>query len=215
MIDDRDLLRHLESGDASLWDRPEPPELDVHALTGGAPHRHRARRTWSVRPVAALGGAVACLALGVLGGATLLAPTTSDAPTLATTPASTPGTAAQEALPARRRQVSLTRFGTAVPAEAAAQASVFTATDGRTVDLRVKGLTVPRKGEFYELWALGAGTRMISLGIVRVDASGSAQVRLPLPVSLRRFPVFDVSLEPGDGNPKHSGQSVLRSEAAA
>lgn len=208
MIDDRDILRHLETGGDELYDRPTPPELDLDAITGGA-QPARTRRTWSLRPLVAVGGALACLAIGLLSGALLFSgDTATPAPDVrASTPAPT--------TPPVGRQVELARFGDAAPPNAAAQVNVFTTTDGKTVDLRVQGMPTPRKGEFYELWVLGDEGKMISLGIVRVDASGSADVRLPLPVSLRRFPVFDLSLEPGDGDPTHSGQSMLRSAATA
>lgn len=210
-MDDRDLLRHLREGGTDLYERPEPPALDLDAITGAAPAPARAaRRGWTLRPLVAVGGALACIAVGVAGGAVLFG---SDAgPSPERTIASSPTTAPTSP---RSRQVALTRFDDAAPADAAAEVNVFTATDGRTVDLRVKGLPVPKKGEFYELWVLGDAGKMISLGIVRVDATGSAEVRMPLPVSLRRFPIFDISLEPGDGNPTHSGHSVLRSAAAA
>lgn len=214
-MDDRDLLRHLKEGGAELYERPEPPKLDLDAITGSdaspspAPAR-AARRSWTLRPFVALGGAMACIALGVVGGAVLFGGDAGTGPDRVV--ASGPTT---PSVPTGARQVSLTRFDDAAPADAAAEVNVFTATDGRTVDLRVKGLPAPKKGEFYELWVLGDAGKMISLGIIRVDASGSAEVRMPLPVSLRRFPIFDISLEPGDGNPTHSGHSVLRSAAAA
>jgi len=216
MIDDRDVIRHLEEGGPGLYDRAEPPALDLDAITGAAAARSPTaasarRRRWALPPFMAVGGAVACVGLGLLGGALLFGGTDAPRP-VASSPATTPTTAPSTP---RVRQVTLNRFDDAAPAQAAAEVNVFTATDGRTVDLRVKGLPAPRKGEFYELWVLGDEGKMISLGIVRVDANGSADVRMPLPVSLRRFPVFDLSLEPGDGNPKHSGHSILRSAAAA
>ncbi len=220
MIDDQDLLRHLREGGNELYERPEPPKLDLAAITGSAadsndrvttPARapQRAERRWP-RPLVLVGGALACIALGMVGGAALFSEETAAPQVVATTP-STP----ESTLPARRRDVSLARFDKAAPLDAAADASVFTATDGRTIELRVRGLKQPRKGEFYELWVLGNDGRMVSLGIVRVDASGSANVRLPLPVSLRRFPVIDLSLESGDGDPTHSGHSILRSAGIA
>lgn len=208
MIDDRDILRHLETSGKDLYDRPEPPKLDLDAITG-APRPAPARRGWTLRPLVAIGGAVACLAVGLLSGAVLFG--AQDAAPAPEVRASTP---APTTTPLGR-QVELARFGDAAPPDAAAEVNVFTATDGKTVDLRVHGMPVPPKGEFYELWVLGDAGKMISLGIVRVDANGSAEVRLPLPVSLRRFPVFDLSLEPGDGDPTHSGQSMLRSAATA
>lgn len=220
MIDDQDLLRHLREGGDELYERPEPPKLDLAAITGAAASGDRAttpasappRRTdrrWP-GPLVLAGGALACIALGMVSGAALFGGDSPARQVVATTP-STP----ESTLPARRRDVSLARFDKAAPLDAAADASVFTATDGRTIELRVRGLKQPRKGEFYELWVLGNDGRMVSLGIVRVDASGSAEVRLPLPVSLRRFPVIDLSLESGDGDPTHSGHSILRSADVA
>ncbi|MEH3053390.1 MAG: anti-sigma factor [Patulibacter minatonensis] len=215
MIGDRDLLRHLEDGGDDLYDRPEPPALDLAAITGqpqqpAAAARPAARRTWQLRPLVVTGGAAACLAIGALAGTTLQRGDGGPQPTRVAAQPTTPPTTA----PARRN-VTLARFDDTAPRGAIAEASIFTATDGRTVDLRVSGLPQPRKGEFYELWVLGEGKQMISLGIVRVDADGAADVRMPLPVSLRRFPVFDLSLEASDGNPEHSGHSILRSAAAA
>lgn len=51
----------------------------------------------------------------------------------------------------------------------------------------------------------------VALGSFRVGADGGARVDLPVTVSPRRFPVLDISREPDDGDPGHSGASVLRS----
>lgn len=211
MIDDRDLIRHLEDGGSELYDRPEPPELDLQAITGTRPTRN-GTRTWNLRPAFAVAGALALLGIGLVTGATLFGTKQGDGVEIQ---ASSPRPTAPPSTPLRGRQVELARYSEAVPPDAAAEVHVFTATDGRTVDLKVRGLQVPRKGEFYELWVLGKAGKMISLGIIRVGSDGAAQARLPLPVSLRRFPIFDISLEPGDGDPSHSGQSVLRSAATA
>lgn len=73
--------------------------------------------------------------------------------------------------------------------------------------------TVP-EGEFLELWLLevsDAGVESLeSLG--RVDGSGRYDV--PDDVDLERFSVVDISLELDDGNPDHSGVSVVRGELA-
>ena len=84
----------------------------------------------------------------------------------------------------------------------------LTGSDG--VRLRVSGLPPTRAGQFYELWLLGADQRLVSLGSFRVGDDGSATMSLPLPVDPARFDFFDVSVEPGDGDPGHSGRSVLR-----
>jgi hypothetical protein len=69
---------------------------------------------------------------------------------------------------------------------------------------------------FLELWLLGPGDtsddlRMISLGVV--NESGSYPV--PAGIELSAFPVVDISVEPFDGDPSHSGNSLLRGELSA
>lgn len=64
---------------------------------------------------------------------------------------------------------------------------------------------------FEELWLINTdGQRMISLGIVPPDGSGS----YPMPVmkngSLNGYTIVDISLEPFDGNAAHSHNSLLR-----
>jgi len=78
------------------------------------------------------------------------------------------------------------------------------------VDVRVSGLKPTGRGHFYELWLLGADKRLVGLGSFRVDDDGAATLRLPLPVDPKTFTYFDLSLEPADGDPGHSGVSVLR-----
>lgn len=79
----------------------------------------------------------------------------------------------------------------------------------RTMEVDLDGLQV-QEGAFYELWLLdldGAEVRALhSLG--KVDADGSFVV--PDDIDLEQFSVVDVSIEPDDGNPDHSGESVLR-----
>lgn len=70
------------------------------------------------------------------------------------------------------------------------------------------------EGAFYELWLLEfEGEELAdlrSLGPIEVDQDGSFTV--PDDVDLDRFDVVDVSIEPDDGDPTHSGQSVLRGD---
>ncbi len=67
-------------------------------------------------------------------------------------------------------------------------------------------------GEFLELWLLeidDSGVQSLeSLG--RVDGSGRYDV--PDDIDLERFDVVDISLEIDDGNPDHSGISVVRGD---
>lgn len=85
--------------------------------------------------------------------------------------------------------------------------------DGDLV-LDVDAPTTVAEGEFLEVWLLevsDAGVESLeSLG--RVDGSGRYDV--PDDVDLARFTVVDISIEPDDGNPDHSGVSVVRGELA-
>jgi hypothetical protein len=47
---------------------------------------------------------------------------------------------------------------------------------------------------------------MVSLGPVRSDG----RYEIPAAVDVSAFPIVDVSIEPADGVPTHSGRSVLR-----
>ena len=81
--------------------------------------------------------------------------------------------------------------------------------DDHTLSIDLEGI-VPQDGAFYELWLLDAEGEEVrdlrSLG--RVESDGTFQV--PDDVDLDRFTVVDVSIEPDDGNPDHSGASILR-----
>ncbi len=224
MIDDRDLHRHLEEGGADLWDPPTPPPLDLAAITGEAPapydltpvRRHslasRLRGRILVPSFGLVAGGMACVALGLGLGAVVFsgeapAPTVpvADVPTPA---ASTPlDPTAARTTPQQR---VVLRHLDASPAQAVAVATVFSGPDGSTVDVTADGLPPLRSGRFYELWALGTKGRMVSIGTFTVDGQGHAQASMSLPVSLKKFPVLDVSVERPDGDPTHSGKSLLR-----
>ena len=75
------------------------------------------------------------------------------------------------------------------------------------VRLETTGLD-PADG-YLELWLLDpSATRLVSLGPLRDDGLYD----LPSGVDPSEFPVVDVSVEPVDGDPTHSGQSVLRGQ---
>lgn len=64
---------------------------------------------------------------------------------------------------------------------------------------------------FLEVWMIDTDvTRLVSLGPVRADGTYD----LPPGLDPAQFPVVDVSVEPLDGDPTHSGDSVLRGELA-
>jgi hypothetical protein len=71
------------------------------------------------------------------------------------------------------------------------------------------GGTLDAIGGFYEVWLINAdGKRMVCLGVLDPRTGGTFQV--PAELTSQGYPIVDVSLEPGDGNPEHSHDSVLR-----
>jgi anti-sigma-K factor RskA len=68
--------------------------------------------------------------------------------------------------------------------------------------------TDPQDG-FYEVWLLDEAVEdLVSLGVVR--GGGEVALTLPTGVDLGEYPIVDVSVEPLDGDPGHSGVSVAR-----
>lgn len=86
-------------------------------------------------------------------------------------------------------------------------AEVLGSGDERELAVEVSGLTGDADG-FYEVWLLDKDAqRLVSLGVLRGDRG---QFPLPATVDVAEYPVVDVSIEPVDGNPAHSGDSVVR-----
>lgn len=83
--------------------------------------------------------------------------------------------------------------------------------DGRQLTVDTSGLG---EGEdfFYELWLLdidnGDLNDLRSIGVIEADGT----YVIDEGIDLAEFNVVDISLEPMDGNPDHSGDSVLRGE---
>jgi anti-sigma-K factor RskA len=67
----------------------------------------------------------------------------------------------------------------------------------------------PQPGSgYYEVWLADPQlARMVAVGILR---DGSGALELPAGLSIRSYPVVDVSVEPLDGDPAHSADSVAR-----
>lgn len=81
--------------------------------------------------------------------------------------------------------------------------------DGRDLSVDLTGVQ-PKQGEFYEVWLLefegGQLKDLVALGTI--DASG--RYKISQSVDLSRYNTVDVSIEPDDDNPAHSGVSVVR-----
>ncbi len=164
------------------WEPPTPPPLPP--LPGLDPPRRRAPAARGLVAVAAivLAAAVAGLSWWALAGGDDTG--TADGPVLALAP-----------------------VGSTDPA---ARGEARTAADGQALALSVSGLPESEPGSFYELWLLDGPERLLSLGSFRVPSSGATSVEVPLPVPVTDFALIDVSRETDDGDPGHSGDSLLR-----
>jgi hypothetical protein len=93
--------------------------------------------------------------------------------------------------------------------DASGKAAVVVQDDGRRV-LEVD-LNAPQLSDsYYEIWLIDRSVKgMFPLGVVQ---PGKQTVEVPDDLDLAEFPLVDVSVEPLDGNPTHSGVSVVRGE---
>jgi hypothetical protein len=79
---------------------------------------------------------------------------------------------------------------------------------GATRTLVVDVEDLPGGDGYHEVWLLDrSASRLVSLGVL---AGEQGRFRLPAGLDLTRFPVVDVSVEPYDGDPAHSADSVMR-----
>ncbi|MDP5185413.1 anti-sigma factor [Blastococcus sp. BMG 814] len=63
---------------------------------------------------------------------------------------------------------------------------------------------------YYEVWLIEPGiVEMVPLGVLR---PGTQTLELPTGLDLAAYPIVDVSVEPLDGDPAHSGVSVARGQ---
>ena len=182
-----ELERHLERLPKEAWDRPTSPPPPWPAEEAQPPRRRRL----VLRPAAALLASIVLLALGV-GAGLLLAGDGED------------GTDDGGGL--ERVQLA--------PVVSAAQNAAGTAElnpePGGRAKVELRGLRPSGPRDFYELWLLGDDGQLVSLGSVRVPASGDATLDVELPVDPKQFRYLDLSREPDDGDPSHSTISILR-----
>ncbi|MGY1752296.1 anti-sigma factor [Blastococcus sp. SYSU D01042] len=97
-------------------------------------------------------------------------------------------------------------------ADASGSADVVVRADGsRVLELE---LEAPELDDaYYEVWIIDRSVEgMFPLGVV---TPGRQTVELPAGVDLAEFPLLDVSVEPLDGDPTHSGVSVARGDLDA
>ena len=196
----RPLVGRLEELPAEVWEAaPQPPPLAVPEGAaeppwepGGGPSpagRRLRLPTLTLRPAPAAALAALLLAVGVASGLLIGGNGGSQGP----------GTGVTDLV--------LRRIGDGPPG---AQGDVFVAESKQRAMVDVEGLKPSGPHAFYELWLLDDDGRMIALGSFRIGADGRSKVELPIPVAPSRYRYFDVSLQADNGNPAHSGISILR-----
>lgn len=85
---------------------------------------------------------------------------------------------------------------------------------GQRLRVSVEGLAASGEDDFYEVWLLTKPDKLVSLGTFRLEDAGEGEVSVPLPVNVSTYEHIDISLEPLDGDPSHSSDSVLRGNTA-
>jgi hypothetical protein len=168
---------------------PKPSNPPQHSGSSPAPLvdlSARRRRTWL--PVAAAACAVGLVG-GIAGGAWWQS-------TRGPAPEPVIAEAQLEALPGWT---------------ASGSASVEEAADGRrdvVVDLAADDTPDDSADGLREVWLLRAdASGLVSLGLLD---GATGRFSIPAGIDLTEFPVVDVSAEPADGNPAHSGDSIVR-----
>jgi anti-sigma-K factor RskA len=170
----------------------DTPNTDVPA--GPTPIRARARTRRSPVVLAAAAGLV-----GLLVGTAATLVVTRDG----STPTSTSPAVVAEAV--LQPLDTPTAHGTAVIGKGNG--------DQRTLTVEVQDLpSVP--GTFYEVWLMNAAPqRLVSLGVL--DSAHAGVFQIPPGLDLGSYPVVDVSLQPFNGSPDHSGTSAVRGTLSA
>jgi anti-sigma-K factor RskA len=183
-----DLERHLERLPREAWDRPTPPPP---SWPPEEERRTRRRGRLVLRPLAAAAVSLVLVGAGIGVGLLLSDDDSAD----------DPGTEAV--------RVELSPVEGSGAAGGSGVAELRPQAGGRAT-VTLSGLAPSTNRDFYELWLLGDDGELVSLGSVRVPDSGSATLDVELPVDPEQFRFLDVSREPADGKPSHSGDSVLR-----
>ncbi|MGW5640760.1 anti-sigma factor domain-containing protein [Streptomyces sp. NPDC003832] len=92
-------------------------------------------------------------------------------------------------------------------ADSAGYASLSDSDGQRTLDITVKGL--PPTAGYFEVWLMDRShTKLISMGVLGPD--GHATLPVPDNVDLNEYSEVDVSVQPYNGRPDHSGDSLVR-----
>jgi anti-sigma factor RsiW len=95
----------------------------------------------------------------------------------------------------------------ATAGSATAEARMRGAGDDQIMTMSTRGLPRPPAGAYYEVWLVDDAGKELPVGVLA--ANGEGIWSLPADVAAR-YRVIDVTLEPADGDPSRSAESVLR-----
>lgn len=195
------VIGRLGSIPREAWDPPQPPAFDRSVFAGSrgaeSPTGERRKRSGSLWPSGGFGWPQALA--GGLAAVVLFA-----AGTLLGTSLGNDGPA-----PAVEQRLALSGIGPEAPAAATGEVSLVSSGSDR-LRLSVAGLSETGPREFYELWLMGKDGELVALGSFRVGPDGSSEIEVPVPVDPDRYRYYDISIQPENGSPQHSGRSVLR-----
>jgi anti-sigma factor RsiW len=90
---------------------------------------------------------------------------------------------------------------------ATAEARMRGAGDDQIMTMTARDLPRPPSGAYYEVWLVDDAGRAFPVGVLAPNGEGIWS--LPADIAAR-YRVIDVTLEPADGDPSRSDQSVLR-----
>jgi Anti-sigma-K factor rskA/Putative zinc-finger len=95
----------------------------------------------------------------------------------------------------------------ATTGDATAEARMRGAGDDQIMTMTARGLPRPPAGAYYEVWLVDDAGKEFPVGVLAANSEGIWS--LPAEVTAR-YRAIDVTLEPADGDPSRSAESVLR-----
>lgn len=95
-----------------------------------------------------------------------------------------------------------------LPADPAARGKAVVVEDGGGRALQVDVSSLGSTEGFFEVWLIDSSVKkMVPIGIL---SGTTGRFTIPADLDLSQYPVVDISAEPLDGDPTHSGTSLLR-----
>lgn len=164
---------------------PDPPEPPAHVPLPRRGRSTASRRRW----VAALSGAAVLLIAVVVAAVLVLRPTA-------------------------QVQAHATLAGLPAWSTSSGTATMEREADGTTVlQIELDSPAVHSNGDYREVWLMNRDlTKSISVGLLDGDSGTFA---MPPNIAAADYPVVDISQQPLNGDPAHSGDSIVRGTLAS